>query len=348
MKPIPLTRCAFLLPFNEVLTEIGAPTSSLLARQHLPTSLEEKANDYVPILPAIRFAVHAQASQGIPDIAFRAGRRLRYGDLSEQMRASIDHSPTLFAALQRVCALASFEDTNLRAWLERGQHSLRVCTVLHGTGGMLHLEHSQWIQNLMVIYIVRQFAGPNWAPATIAFEARYIPSAETQSLWPNTRFLSGQTASWIDVPILQLALPNLSNRTAHGLPQAGSPPIATDVITAFKLMLSSYVDERLPNVREAAEIAGTSVRSLQRELAKFNFTYSDLLDQVRFEKAAKLLCSTGAKIIDVAIATGYADPAHFARAFRRVTGVSPREFREERVDARALPNADGRTDARQT
>jgi AraC-like DNA-binding protein len=35
-----------------------------------------------------------------------------------------------------------------------------------------------------------------------------------------------------------------------------------------------------------------------------------------------------AKIIDVAYATGYADPAHLARAFRRMAGVTPREFRE--------------------
>lgn len=54
MKPIPLTRCVFLMPFNELLADIGTPTTSLLAKFHLPTSLEEKADQYVPLLPTIR------------------------------------------------------------------------------------------------------------------------------------------------------------------------------------------------------------------------------------------------------------------------------------------------------
>ena len=63
-------------------------------------------------------------------------------------------------------------------------------------------------------------------------------------------------------------------------------------------------------------------------LARTGLTYSRLLDQARFEKGAELLRKTDAKIIDVAMATGYTDPAHFARAFRRLSGVTPRAFRE--------------------
>jgi AraC-like DNA-binding protein len=34
-------------------------------------------------------------------------------------------------------------------------------------------------------------------------------------------------------------------------------------------------------------------------------------------------------LIDIAFASGYSDPAHFTRAFRRISGVSPRQFREQ-------------------
>ena len=328
MKPIPLTRCVFLMPFNELLTDIGAPTTSLLAKFHLPTSLEEKDDRYVPTLPAIRFTVAGQTSQGIADIGFRAAQRLQFEHLSEQLRRSVSHSPTLFTALQQVCTFASFEDTILRVWLEPSEHSVRVCSILAGTAGISNLENSQWLQDLMIIYIVRQFAGPDWAPATIAFEARYMPSIETQSLWPNTRFLSGQKSSWIDVPVSQLGRPNLARDALPGRSGSEFRRIGTDPVTALKLMLSSYLDERLPSIAEVAEIAGTSIRSLQRELASVGLTYTTLIDQVRFEKAAELLLNTEAKIIDVALATGYDDPAHFARAFRRIAGVAPREFRE--------------------
>jgi AraC-like DNA-binding protein len=180
----------------------------------------------------------------------------------------------------------------------------------------------------MPIAVIRTFAGANWAPETIAFEAHYTPSVETQSLWPNTRFLSGQKSSWIDVPNSQLGLPNPARNVPHRSAGNEYQPIGTDTVTALKLLLPSYLDERVPNIAAVAEIAGTSVRTLQRELTAVGLTYSDLLDQVRFEKAVRLLDATDAKIIDVAFATGYADPAHFARAFRRIAGVTPREFRE--------------------
>jgi AraC-like DNA-binding protein len=74
-------------------------------------------------------------------------------------------------------------------------------------------------------------------------------------------------------------------------------------------------------------MAGISIRSFQRKLSSAGVTYSDLLDGVLFENAAKLLRDTSAKIIDVAFSSGYTDPAHFTRAFRRFSGVTPREFR---------------------
>jgi AraC-like DNA-binding protein len=82
-----------------------------------------------------------------------------------------------------------------------------------------------------------------------------------------------------------------------------------------------------------AEIAGTSVRTLQRELTSAGISYSQIIDRARFRKSTKLLRSSDTKIIDVAMATGYADPAHFTRAFRRMAGVTPREFRSGSEDA---------------
>jgi AraC-like DNA-binding protein len=96
----------------------------------------------------------------------------------------------------------------------------------------------------------------------------------------------------------------------------------------LKAALRTYLDEHVPNIPEAAEIVGTSLRTLQRELSSADLTYSKLIDQVRYEKAADLLRGTDAKIIDVAYSVGYTDPSHFTRSFRRIAGVTPHEFRE--------------------
>jgi AraC-like DNA-binding protein len=329
MGAIPLTRCQFLIPFTVIHDEIGASTAPLLAKFGLPTSVEEKADHFVPLLRAIGFAEAVQRSQGIVDIGFLASQRLEYCHLSEKLRTVIGYSPTLFTALQQMCKWATLEDNVLHMWLERCDDHVKICSRLLGTSGIAHLEHSQWLQNIFPIHIVRQFAGANWVPATIAFEARYTPSAQTRSAWPNTCFLSGQAASWIDVPISLLGLPNLADELPASPASDEVAPSGNDIIGALKLMLPSYLDDGAPTVAGVAEMAGISVRSLQRKLAGAGLSYSDLLGAARFENAARLLRDSDVKIIEVAFSSGYADPAHFTRAFRRVSGITPREYRDQ-------------------
>jgi AraC-like DNA-binding protein len=80
----------------------------------------------------------------------------------------------------------------------------------------------------------------------------------------------------------------------------------------------------LPSV--AARLA-TSVRSIQRYLEGHALTYSELVDEVRFEIARTLLESTDLDIAEIGATLGYRDPSSFSRAFMRWANMSPREYR---------------------
>lgn len=164
-------------------------------------------------------------------------------------------------------------------------------------------------------------------PAAMAFESRYIPGAEPRNFWSSTRFLAAQGASWIEVPVALLSLPNLGNEQPSSLPEEEADAPASEIVNMLKLMLPSYLDGDIPTVIEIAEMANVSVRSLQRKLSSMGLTYSGVVNVVRFENAAKLLRNTDTKVIDVALSLGYSDPAHFSRAFRRIAGVTPRQYR---------------------
>jgi AraC-like DNA-binding protein len=94
----------------------------------------------------------------------------------------------------------------------------------------------------------------------------------------------------------------------------------------LKLLLSTYLKDGCPTVNMTAELAGTNVRTLQRNLAEFGLTYTELLHQVRMDKAMRLIKNNSLRIMDVAYEVGYEDPSNFARAFRVYTGLSPKEF----------------------
>lgn len=328
MADIPLTRGQFLLPFVSILDDIGVQTELLLERSRLPSSLAEKSELYLPLLPALRFVETAQRSQGIEDFGFLAAQRLHFSHMRERTRALIAHSPTLLVALRHACHEASREDTILSMWIEHHADHVRVCSRLAGPGH-LHLRHAQWIQNIFSVYITRQFAGPDWMPTAIAFESSYAPSPETRSCWPNVRFLSGEHAAWISVPLTLLGLPNRTPAAFAPPRDNEGGPSAYDIVELLKLMLPAYLDEGTTALSDVAEIAGVSTRTLQRRLALIGLSYSDILDTVRYEHASQLLRDTDCRVIDVAFSSGYTDPAHFSRAFRRMTGVTPRQFREQ-------------------
>lgn len=328
MRGIPLTRCQFLIPFADMHAEFGTSTSTLLEKFRLPGSLEKKADDYVPLLHAVRFAETAQRSLGTADIGFYASSGLRFDHLSAVLKSAVRMSPTLFVGLQQACRLATLEDNVLRMWLEQHPNHIKICSKLVGTQGIPHLEHSQWLQNVLPIHIVREFAGPAWLPGVVAFEARYSPSPQTQALWPRTVFLSGQASSWIEVPIELMSLQPLSPASLLRLSAVSAEPDIRGIICSLQLMLPSYLDHRVPTVAEAAEMAQTSTRTLQRKLAETGLSYSALIDEARFRKAVQLLRNSSERIIDIAFATGYSDPAHFTRAFRRMSGTTPRVYRK--------------------
>jgi AraC-like DNA-binding protein len=72
-----------------------------------------------------------------------------------------------------------------------------------------------------------------------------------------------------------------------------------------------------------------SRRTLQRRLAASGVSFEDVARRVSFDRSAELLAQANLAITAVGFELGYADPAHFTRAFRRWTGSAPRAWRHK-------------------
>jgi len=92
MKPVPLARCVFLAPFVSILDGVGAPSRKLLGKFQLPTQPGDNIDDYMPLLPALRFITTAQLSQGIADFGFLAAHQMSFQTLSERTQTAIRRS----------------------------------------------------------------------------------------------------------------------------------------------------------------------------------------------------------------------------------------------------------------
>ena len=82
-----------------------------------------------------------------------------------------------------------------------------------------------------------------------------------------------------------------------------------------------------PTLRDIARRLATSERSLRRHLTAAGTSFSQLLSEVRFERARSLLRSSRVPLSEIAYLLGFSNVSAFSRAFKKWCGSGPGEFR---------------------
>jgi AraC-like DNA-binding protein len=85
---------------------------------------------------------------------------------------------------------------------------------------------------------------------------------------------------------------------------------------------------KFPTAEEMAEQLGLSLRTLHRRLASEDFSYQEILDNMRRTVAIEFLENTHLQIDQIAERVGFSDAASFRKAFRKWTGASPTRYRQ--------------------
>lgn len=87
---------------------------------------------------------------------------------------------------------------------------------------------------------------------------------------------------------------------------------------------------RSASLEEAAAVVSLSPNYLSRIFKrKKGMNFSEFLQEIKMETAARLLRDVTKKTYEVAEEVGYDNPKNFTRAFKQYCGKTPREFREQ-------------------
>jgi AraC-like DNA-binding protein len=104
-------------------------------------------------------------------------------------------------------------------------------------------------------------------------------------------------------------------------------PIEDDLLTCVAQLIALSLNESRPSIDWVARRLGLSRRTLQRRLEQAGTRYADIQRQVLGDRAKQLLARATLPIGRVGMELGYADAAHFTRAFLDWTGVTPSQWR---------------------
>jgi len=115
-------------------------------------------------------------------------------------------------------------------------------------------------------------------------------------------------------------------------------PAGDDVTIEIRRAIMSRIPQGETGIQSVARSLATSTRSLQRRLSEAGTSYQELLDSTRREAATRYLQDRRLSIGEVAYLLGYSEPPAFHRAFKRWNGISPQEFRHQRIEESALPD----------
>jgi len=334
MDRVPHFRAAHLHPYLRLLDKLGAPVDKKLIETKLPGGLRDDPDAQLSLLRALDFLTLMAKKQGIDDIALRANEYFAITELSPEYVQQILLAPSLKVALESFFTLARLEDAQLRIWAEKHGEHIHVCSREEVVLGALETRHCEMNNNAALVAIVQAFVGAGWLPAEMGFHSSVPLGTYVQQSFPNTALYIGQPSAWVSIPekLLASTLHHVTFEMIRRFEQDGQTDLGASTLSgfneSFKNILKPYLGDGIPPITLAAEIAGVSVRTLQRCLSDNSTSYSKLVQCAQYELASHLLKDPSARVLDIGFATGYEDPSNFTRAFRRYSGMTPKQYRE--------------------
>lgn len=329
MKSLPLAHTSWLRPFVAFFEERDVDLLPFIRSADIEPALVLDGEGWITKHQLYQFLNAVAEGTHMPELGFVVGERLT-PDTIGAIGAAMTSASTLGAAIQLFCRLVPRHVEDNRVWVEEGDEGgvwLFNETVDRLPGESDLADHAGLMS---LVNIVRLAAGRDWRPTRVTLQAgptgahRRVPTLNACSME-------------FDAPATGVAFP-----AAYLLRPIRPRPTRTSGENALLSGKETFHDKLrqllrgilgvggiLPSAHLVAEVAGTSARTLHRRLRDEGQTYQEILDEIRFERAAELLSNSDASVKELAHELGFSGPNNFIRYFQRVAGVSPSAYRKD-------------------
>jgi AraC-like DNA-binding protein len=311
----------------------GVEPAELYRAVNFDPALLNDPDNRIPFSQFVAFYEEGARLTGDDAFGLHVGERAE-PELFDVLGYVVVHSPTFGEAINRLIRYHSI-------WSDGAFYDLDVS----GSQARLAYEYADGLIDArrhdceMTLSILVSFArrgtGVDWAPREVSFR-----HSRPKSIVEHQRIFRRQIH--FDRPVNELvfdssllALPMMKADPGlcvildrHAQELLSRRPRADGLANQVRQLLSEALnvgDD--PRIETISQKLGVSVRTLQRKLKEEGRSHQDLLDEMRCELSRRYLQEPKLAICEVAYLLGFSEPSAFHRAFRRWTGITPKEFR---------------------
>jgi AraC-like DNA-binding protein len=279
----------------------------------LPSSLLLQSNTWVDRGTSLRLAEETARLAGDPLAAFRIVEMTQFSEYGAWGNA-IANAPDLRRALTTASLGTHTVETGTVIRLrEEGDRA----SVSFEFAGRLEADPRQHLQGGLTFLKKILDLAPESVPAVAHLPYDRSPSIDLDPWFTEgVRYRAERPFLEFDRGALKLAL---------SPPGRNDGPAEDRVVRRVVQLIGKMLPVERPTVPKVAAILDIGPRTLLRRLHDWGVGFGELVDQYRFSLALQYVSSGVDQVTDIAYRLGYSDAAHFTRAFRRWTGMSPSE-----------------------
>lgn len=300
-----------------------------LSSADLPRASLRTQRAYIPQLRQLGFFEVIARHLGTSTLALEIGPSAsitEYGVFGDY----VTEQETFGGALRVTTDMMQFHSSHDRLMLTHHQDEVVFAyhaAVKHAIG----YQHYAGLALTVMLSIARPYFTTNKIAKSVEFDC---PPPSSQSVYEDffgcpVRFGCPTLAVKFDRHLLDQPRRTPSTRlvTLSDVTRSALVPAPTDTVGAVQSLIRLGINDGGVGMEQVADQLGLGQRTLRRRLDAAGITYRDLVAKTRIERARELLTETNLPIGTIALMTGYADTSNFDRAFRRLTGLTPKVVR---------------------
>ncbi len=298
----------------------GEQPGKVLKRVGMPTHMLLDPDAWVPRELFLALVNAMSSATGDPHCGIHVGEMESFVQF-EAFGAAILDAPTLRTAIGVACRRTSLIQTGTKIRLSENRRTAHLSYSFLGRTGE---NPAQYIQGVLVFF--QKLLALTGQPTVVDVAFDHLPCRNSQELervfGPRLAFRAEENAVVFDRGLLDLPLQS-SRAVRRMLPNR---PSEEEVVRAVLTNMSDQLAYETPTLETSAGVLGLHPRTLERRLARWGVPFESLLDEFRRTRSLQLIQEGAYNLTDIAFLVGYADSAHFTRAFRRWTGRPPRDY----------------------